>query len=58
MIEKEMVLMNVMRTENNFDGIKKLVKLMKLNFKGLGFVNLNDFDRIYVIINNNKEDEL
>lgn len=35
------------RTENNFDGIKKLVKLMKLNFKGLGFVNLNDFDSKY-----------
>ncbi len=33
--------------ENNLDGIKKIVKLMKLNFTGLGFINLNDFDSKY-----------
>ncbi|MCI9435289.1 MAG: phosphopentomutase [Bacilli bacterium] len=35
------------RTTDNLDGIKKLVKLMKLNFKGLSFTNLNDFDTNY-----------
>lgn len=35
------------RTVDNFDGIKKLVKLMKLNFTGLSFTNLNDFDSKY-----------
>lgn len=35
------------RTLDNFDGIKKLVKLMKLNFTGLSFTNLNDFDSKY-----------
>lgn len=35
------------RINDNLDGIKKLVKLMKLNFKGLSFTNLNDFDTNY-----------
>ena len=35
------------RAVDNLDGIKKLVKLMKLNFKGLSFTNLNDFDSKY-----------
>lgn len=35
------------RIVDNLDGIKKLVKLMKLNFKGLSFTNLNDFDSKY-----------
>ncbi len=35
------------RTVDNLDAIKKIVKLMKINFTGLCFANLNDFDSKY-----------
>ncbi len=35
------------KTENNLDGIKKTISVIKNDFKGLCFVNLNDFDSKY-----------
>lgn len=35
------------RTESNMDGVDKLVKTMDLNFNGLSFTNLVDFDALY-----------
>lgn len=35
------------KTSNNIDGIMKLVDVAKSNFKGLCFLNLNDFDSLY-----------
>jgi phosphopentomutase len=34
-------------TDDNFDGIKKLVKLLSFDFTGLCFVNFNDYDSKY-----------
>jgi len=34
-------------TENNQDGMKKIIKIMKNNFEGLLFANLIDFDQLY-----------
>lgn len=35
------------KTSNNIDGLMKLIDVAKSNFKGLCFVNLNDFDTLY-----------
>ena len=35
------------RTENNTDGIQKVLQVMQEDFKGLCFVNLVDFDMVY-----------
>ena len=35
------------KTKDNLDGIDKIAKLMKQDFKGLCFANLNDFDTLF-----------
>lgn len=38
---------DTVRTENNADGIEKLIERMDRDFEGLCFVNLVDFDMVY-----------
>ncbi len=35
------------KTQNNADGIEKILDIMKKDFNGLCFANLNDFDTLY-----------
>ena len=35
------------KTSNNIDGLMKLIDVAKSDFKGLCFLNLNDFDTLY-----------
>lgn len=36
-----------MRTKDNNDGIERTLEIMKMEFEGLCFVNLVDFDMVY-----------